>query len=206
MDWHKLDKTQSADILNHIATVSDPHLFSAQSSEASVQSLPFYNEYMVYRVTNYATLPSFSLDFLSNGEAFYLLDGSPAPINMVNRAGSLYLTTANVIDYVDFYLANIRGEDGDVYLIRDIETMPFLDSLSLDQQIDLKQKHSAPQATATGGESFTITGNLFYGGTLLNACIIVQNDGMMDIQPQAMMTQAPAPSSSKINFQGGQSS
>ena len=114
MDWNRLDRNQSAEILGHIAQAADPSLFSGNSSEASFKPLPFYQNYMVYRITNFATLPSFSLDFLSNGESFHLLDGSPEPINLVNTIGELYLNDSNVIDYIQFYLSNIRGNDGDI--------------------------------------------------------------------------------------------
>lgn len=188
MDWKILDKQQSAGILEHIANVTDPNLFSKSSSEASFKPLSFYQDYMIYRITNYATLPCFSLDFLSDGESFHLLDGSNSPINLINAKGSLYLTESNIIDYVDFYLSNINGEDGDIYLIRDIDSLPFIDSLSLDQQIDLKQKHIEPTVMIdkdTGG--FIIIADLFFGGTLLKAGIIVEMNGELEIKPQNMI-------------------
>ncbi len=191
MDWNRLDRHQSADILEHIANVSDPNLFSTVSSEAHFKPLPFYQDYMVYRITNYATLPSFSLDFLSDGESYHLLDGSVSPISIVNGKGSLYLTEANVIDYVDFYLSNINGEDGDIYMIRDLETLPFLDSLSLDQQIELKQRHQDPEvAIDKDTNNFIVLTDLFFGGTLLKSGIIVDPSGSLDIQPREMIMSA----------------
>jgi len=188
MDWTRLDRQQSQNILQQIAETADPHLFSTQSSEAQYKPLSFYDGYMVYRIINYATLPCFSLDFLSDGESFHLLDGSPTPINLVNTKGSLYLTEANVIDYVDFYLANIRGEDGDIYMIRDPENLPFIDSLSLDQQIELKNKHLDPSVMIDKDTNHLIVlADLFYGGTLLKAAIIVEGNGVLEIQPRDMI-------------------
>lgn len=191
MNWTRLDKQQSQDILQHITNAADADLFSGNSSEASFKPLSFYQDFMIYRITNYATLPSFSLDFLSDGESFLLLDGSITPINTVNNKGTLYLNETNVIDYADFYLANIRGEDGDIYMINDPENLPFLDSLSLDQQIDLKQKHVKPQVVLdkeTG--DFIVLADLFYGGTLLNAAIIVNATGTLTIKPRDMIMSA----------------
>lgn len=191
MKWNRLDRHQSADILEHIATVSDPNLFSTVSSEAHFSPLSFYQDYMVYRITNYATLPSFSLDFLSDGESYHLLDGSPTPINLVNGKGSLYLTESNVIDYVDFYMSNINGEDGDVYLIRDLESLPFLDSLSLDQQIELKQRHQDPEVMIEKDSGdFIVLADLFFGGTLLQSGVVVNASGQIDIQPRNMIMSA----------------
>ena len=197
MTWQKIDRHQSNEILNHIASVSDPHLFSAQSSEVSFMPLPFYKDYFVYRITNYATLPSFSLDFLSNGESYHLLDGAPAPINSVNKSGALHLNEGNVIAYADFYLGNIRGEDGDVYMIRDIDSLPFIDSLGTDQQIDLKNRHESPSVKWDAGHNhYVLLADLFYGGTLLKSAILIDMNGMLEIQPQEMIM------SSKIGFHG----
>jgi len=195
MDWKKLDKNQSANILRHIATVSDPYLFAENSSEASFKPLSFYQDHMVYRITNYATLPAFSLTFLSDGESFHLLDGSPSPLNIVNAKGSLYLSEANVIDYVDFYLGNIRSEDGDIYLLRDLERLPFIDSLATDQQMALKQKHEMPTVTLDNTTSqFVVIADLYYGGTLLKSAIYIDNNGQLDIQPRNMiMTSTDSP-------------
>ena len=191
MDWNRLDRQQSAEILDHIAMASDPNLFSKSSSEASFKPLPFYQDYMLYRITNYATLPCFSLDFLSDGESYHLLDGSPSPINIVNMKGALYLTESNVLDYADFYLSNIRGDDGDIYLIRDLDNLPFLDSLGNDQKMELHSRHAMPEAgkdTDTG--NLMVIADLFYGGTLLKAGIIVDNSGNIEIKPHDMIMSA----------------
>ena len=191
MDWHRLDRHQSKDILGHIAQAADPSLFSGNSSEASFRPLSFYEDYMVYRITNFATIPAFSLDFLSDGERFHMLDGSITPINIVNALGSLYLTESNVIDYVDFYLTNIHADDGDIYMIRDVDNLPFIDSLSLDQQIDLKQKNVAPEVMLDKDtDQFIVVADLFYGGTLLKAGVVVDRNGTLEIQPYNMIMSA----------------
>ena len=189
MHWNTLNKNELETILGHITQAADPSLFSLTCSEASYRPLSFYQDYMVYRVVNYATLPSFSLDFLSNGETFHLLDGTAIPIDIVNKVGGLYLTQTNVIDYVDFYMANIRGEDGDVYFIKDIDSLPFIDSLSMDQQLDLKKRHSEPVVHKTD-DGFIIDANIFYGGTLLSAHISVDKTGAIELRPGKMMMSA----------------
>lgn len=188
MDWNILDKQQSAQIMDHIAMASDPGLFSEQTSEASFMPLPFYQDYMLYRITNYTTLPSFSLEFLSDGESFHLLDGSPASINLVNSKGTLHLSESNVINYTEFYLTHIRGEDGDIYMIRNINDLPFIDSLETDQKMDLETKHTQPEVKKdTDSGNFIVLADLFYGGTLIKSGIIVDNFGKIEIQPRDMI-------------------
>jgi len=191
MDWKRLDHNQTGAVLEQIASVSDSGLFSKEHSEASFKPLNFYQEFMIYRIVNYATLPSFSMEFLSNGESFHLLDGSPHPINIANRIGGLYLTESNVIDYADFYLANIRADDGDIYMIRDVDNLAFIDSLSPDQQASLKEKHIQPSVMIDKDSSnFIILADLFYCGTLLNSAIIVTQSGELEFKPRAMIMSA----------------
>lgn len=191
MDWNRLDRQNSIAVLERITTAADPGLFSASSSEAQFRSLPFYQNFMLYRVTNYATLPCFSLDFLSDGESFHLLDGSADPIFNVNAQGSLYLNENNVVDYVAFYLGNVMAEDGDIYMIQDPDDLPFIDSLSLDQQLELKARHKDAQIAVdqTSGD-FIVLADLFYGGTLLKSAITVNTSGDIHIQPRDMLMSA----------------
>ncbi len=116
------------------------------------------------------------------------MDGSASPINQVNAKGVLYLTDANVIQYAEFYLSNIRGEDGDIYMIRDIDDLPFIDSLDIDQKIDLESRHTQPEVTKDpDNANYIVLADLFYGGTLISSAIIVDNSGNIEIQPRDMM-------------------
>jgi len=92
MDWQRLDRSKTTEILDRISQSPDGALFSLATSEAAAKPLPLYKGFMRVRLINYATLPSFSLDFLSDGSSFYLLDGSADPIEKVYRLGVLALS------------------------------------------------------------------------------------------------------------------
>ncbi|MCB1539027.1 MAG: hypothetical protein H6865_07575 [Rhodospirillales bacterium] len=188
MNWQKLDRTETAKIIQRVGQTPDGALFSSTTSEATVAELPFYRGIMLLRLTNYATLPSFSLDFLSDGTSFYLLDGSPGPIQKVAARGALNLTERNVADYVDFFFRHVTTEEGDIYLIRDPDTLPFLDSLSLDQQIQIKRRHSeVTSAYNRDDDTFSVQADLYFAGTLLKATLTVQADGGIEVSNHAML-------------------
>jgi len=189
MDWERLNRDKSADIIGKITHASDDTLFSGSSSEAVCTALPFYKSFLLYRVTNYATLPSFSLDFLGDGNTFYLLDGSPDPIFMVNSRGNLRLKYENIPDYVEFFLKYVTTEDGDIYIIKDPDNLPFLDSMSIEQQISLKQRFSPPTLDYNDQDDcFELRGDIYYGGTLLKAKITVSMDGAISFSDHAMLS------------------
>ena len=190
MEWERLNRDASKDILGKITHASDEKLFSERSSEASCAALPFYKNFLLYRVTNYATLPSFSLDFLGDGHTFYLLDGSPDPIFMVNNRGALNINEMNLLDYVDFFLRYVSTEDGDIYLIKDPDDLPFLDALSIEQQIALKQKFTPLTLDYDeNADIYALHADIYYGGTLLKATMNIATNGTIEFSNQQMLTQ-----------------
>lgn len=189
MDWERLDRTKSSHVITKITHSGDEALFSGQSSEDACTALPFYKDFLLYRVTNYATLPSFSLDFLGDGDSFYLLDGSPDAIFMVNSRGKLFLKYDNIIDYIEFFLKYVTTEDGDIYIIQDPDTLPFLDSMSIEQQITLKQRFQEPTLDYNhDNDSFEMRCDIYYGGTLLKAMITVESDGSVSFSDQMLLS------------------
>lgn len=188
MNWQKLERSETAKIIERVSQTPDGSLFSITTSEATAAHVPFYRGFMVVRLTNYATLPSFTLDFISDGTLFYLLDGSPDPLQKVAARGGLILTDRNVAEYVDFFFRHVTTEEGDIYLIRDMDSLPFLDSLSLDQQIQLKRRHTEVEVVYNrDDDSFAVSADLYFAGVLLKAILTVQPDGQIEVSNHAML-------------------
>lgn len=188
MNWQKLDRSETAKIIQRVSETPDGTLFSITTSEATAAQLPFYRGFMLVRLTNYATLPSFTLDFLSDGTTFYLLDGSPDPLQKVAARGGLVLTQQNVAAYVDFFFKHVTTEEGDIYLIRDPDDMPFMDSLSLDQQMQIKRHHTdIAVAYNRDDDTFSVTADMYFAGVLLKATLTVQPDGHIEVSNHAML-------------------
>lgn len=188
MNWQKLERSQTAKIIQRVSETPDGSLFSQNTSEATAANLSFYRGFALVRLTNYATLPSFTLDFLSDGSSFYLLDGSADPLNKVSLRGGLVLTDQNVVDYVDFFFRNVTTEEGDIYFIRNPDDLPFLDSLSPVQQ-DRIRRHYSDIKVAYDRENdvFLVRGVMYFAGVLLNATLIVQPDGGIEFSEHSML-------------------
>ncbi len=188
MNWQKLDRNETAKIIQRVSSTPDGALFSITTSEATAAHLPFYQGFMLVRLTNYATLPSFTLDFLSDGNSFYLLDGSPDPLQKIAARGALNLNERNVVEYVDFFFKHVTTEEGDIYLIRDVDDMPFMDSLSLDQQLHIRRAHSdIGVAYNRADDSFAVSADLYFAGVLLKATLMVAPDGQIEVTNHSML-------------------
>lgn len=186
--WTRLGKELSHQVLDKLSGHRDAVVFSKDVTEVSCRNLPFYTHYLLYRLINYATMPTFSMTYLSNGTEFIPLDGTANPIYTVNEKDPIRLHEMNVIPYLDFFFSNVQGSEGDIFIIKDPRRMPFIDSLSAVQQQGvissfkpLKVSHDASMGL------YKVAGTLYYGGGLISATITVTSDGKLAFQEQSLL-------------------
>ncbi|MCI5060584.1 MAG: hypothetical protein MRY79_05885, partial [Alphaproteobacteria bacterium] len=129
MRWQRLDRDNSVKVIDSVKSEANAGLFSVGTSEVERAGLPCYQGYFLYKVTNYASLPSFTFEYLGDGTFFHYLDGTEDPIHTVNDKGVLSLDKSNIMAYLDFYFSHISGEEGDIIVIHNPHDMPLLDSL-----------------------------------------------------------------------------
>ena len=190
LDWQILDKQKSGELIDQLTAHADKGLFSKETCGAQYCQLPFYRNFILYRLVNYNMLPVFTMDFLSDGTTFYRLDGSAGPIMLVNSRGAIHLNEGNVMDYLRFFFDNVSTEDGDMVLVDNPDDLPFIDSLDMQQQILLKQRHEKPEVQYNiETDSYVLHSDVFYTGSLLKADIQVDQDGTVSIQERGMIMQ-----------------
>jgi len=80
MHWQRLDRDTSVKVIDSVKSDANEGLFSVGTSEVQRARVSFYKEYFIYKVTNYASLPSFTFEYLSDGTFFHYLDGTESPI------------------------------------------------------------------------------------------------------------------------------
>jgi hypothetical protein len=186
--WTRLNREQAHAVLAKLSGNRDAVVFSKESTEVAWRSLPFYTNYRLYRLINFATMPTFSMMYLSNGEEFLTIDGTANPIYTANEKDPVRLNEMNVIPYLDFFFSNVQGSEGDVFLIKDPRKLPFMDTLTDSQQRSvmssfrpLKVEHNTVQ------HSYRVGGTLYYGGGLISSTIVVTSDGKLAFHDQSML-------------------
>jgi len=66
--------------------------------------------------------------------------------------------------------------------------MPFMDSLSMDQQLQIKRHHSdISVAYNRDDDSFLVSADMYFAGVLLKATLSVQPDGHIEVSNHAML-------------------
>jgi len=188
MQWQRLDRDNSVKVIDSVKSAENAGMFSVATSEVKRARLPFFTDYYLYKVTNFASLPSFSFQYLSDGTFFHYLDGTEAPIYTVNDKGSISLSAANVLMYLEFFFEQAGDEDGDIMLINNPHDMPLLDSLDMDvYQAVFSQHKAAAVEYDEQTEKYLVTADLYKDTQLIRAKIEISRRGRVKITNQEMI-------------------
>lgn len=188
MQWYQLEKDKSTAIVERLKDEGMPGLFTPRVGDMRCAKLPFYNDWLVYRLTNYATLPAFSIDFLGNGTDFLYLDGTPKPFSTVAARGALVLNPYTVLDYLSFYYQYVGEEDEEVVVIRGEEDIPGLQGarvLPRPALVEALEGISVKPSAAPAG--FQVTVPLYLGGALLFAGVFLHANGAPEIVSRRLL-------------------
>lgn len=177
--------------------MNDHIMFSLATSEAKCAKLPFYKNLLVYRLTNYSSLPSFSFDYLGDGKEFRFLDGSPDAIYAANDAGYLVLNEMTALDYITFFFDHVTGPDGDIAVIDNPQDHPVLDALDIHQRADIQTHHVPPDIAPDGQGGFIVKVSLFYLGILVRGTVTVDRAGRVDVVETRMLLSTAKPISAE---------
>lgn len=188
MQWYQLEKDKAAAIVEKLKDEGMPGLFTPRVGDMRCAKLPFYNDWLVYRLTNYATLPAFSIDFLGNGTDFFYLDGTPKPFSFVAARGALVLNPYTVLDYLSFYYSYVGEGDEEVVVIRGEEDIPGLQGAkALPRPALVEALESISVKASANPEGFHVTVPLYFGGALVFSGIFLHADGTPEIVSRRML-------------------
>ncbi len=189
MNWNRLDREQTIRMIARVKSTAESLLFSPATSEAKFLPLPFYERFAIYRLTNFSSLPTFSMDFLSDGEIFHYMDGSDAHIMQVNAQFGLNLTRQTVLPYIHFYYAFVRMAEGEMIILKSAEEAAIIDLYDEErrEEFDVIPHPCDIQETRESGQ-FNVTAPVLYDGSPVEALITVTPDGRVTTQPRRMLT------------------
>ncbi len=186
--WIRMNREQAGRVLNQLSSRDDALVFSRDATEVAWRSLAFFSNYRLCRLTNYATMPTFTMTYLTDGTEYIALDGTANPIYTADEKDPLLLTEENVLPYIEFFFSHVQGSEGEVFLIRDPGKMPFLDSFTDAQQQGVMQNFKPVGVTFDAHRgAYRIEATLHYGGVLMSAAIIVMKDGKISFEDQHLL-------------------
>jgi hypothetical protein len=188
MHWQRLDRDSSIKVIDSVKSAADTGLFNIGSSEVTRAYLPFYKDIFLFKVTNYASVPSFSFQYLGDGTFFHYMDGTAEPIHAANDKGKLDLTETNLMDYLAFYYEHVEEADSDeITIIKDPHDMPLLDSLEPMAYASVMRNHKPAAIITNNDGGYTVETEIYTESQLLRATIEVTKKGRVKMLDQKMI-------------------
>ncbi|HNQ91627.1 MAG TPA: hypothetical protein PKI93_01710 [Alphaproteobacteria bacterium] len=180
-------------MITRVKSAGESILFSPATSEAKVLRLPFYDSFSLYRLTNFSSLPTFSMDFLSDGETYYYMDGSDAPILRINQLAGFKLTEETVLAYLNFYFCFVRLPEGEIIILKSPEEAAIIDLYDDERREEfgaIPTPCKIEEAKETGLINVTVP--ILYDSSPMEALISVTREGKVTTQPKRMLTMGRA--------------
>ncbi len=193
MNWQRLDRESSLKTIDSVKSAADAGLFSPATCEVQRARLTFYDGIELYKITNFASLPSFTFEYLGSGNFFHYLDGTEQPIYAVNDKGALSLNDRSVVDYLAFFFAHVTIDDDEMFLVKHPSDMPMLESLNDDGIDAVTRNHTPPHVQYDAGfDKFTVEADLYAEGLLMRATVEVTAAGRVELKDRKMIVNAVA--------------
>lgn len=189
MIWHRLDRDQTIDMIGRVKSAAEAMLFTPVTSEAKCTRLPFFNSFLLYRLTNFSSLPTFSMDFISNGESFHYMDGADTAIRHMVESGELVLNAETILPYLNFYYCYVRLPEGEIILLKNAAEAPHIDLYDEERREDLDvvpEGVQIEQDPTTG--DFLVLAPALYDSSPMEVLITVSADGQVTTSPKRMLT------------------
>ncbi len=188
MQWQRLDRDTTLKTIQSVRSLTDAGLFSPVTSEVKKAMLSFYNGVELFKLTNFASLPSFTFEYLGDGLRYHYLDGTAEPIYTVNDKGHLLLNERSVVDYLDFFMSHVINDEDETVFINNPYDMPLLQSLEPSSIDALLRNHKMPSVSYDAGfDKHTVEADIYTEGHIMRAKIEVNATGRVTILDREMV-------------------
>jgi len=193
-EWKTLEPAKAKEIIAAVKSSAEAGLFSEDSSECRTAALSFYRNNQIYRLTNYQTLPPFSLDYIGDGLRFHYLDGSAQTIYTINDTGALNLNHDNILDYIRFYFQYVQAEDSEIRALLTPHDHQGLNSMNKEHFEEFGRHFRAPNIDYDHEQHlYVVKLTLDNEGALVYGTINVTPAGRLTIADQHLLMQEALP-------------
>ncbi|MGH6810787.1 MAG: hypothetical protein ACREDM_00075 [Methylocella sp.] len=160
--------------------------------EASTLRTPFYHNGELVKINDGAG--SMFMVAAGPGELsardYYPLNGSGSDIHAANKAAKLVITQDNAGDYLRYFTAFLRNDEGEPFAI--IESLNSFGLVNKDRQNQQKPEDMrlVCEGANVEGDAFAFRGYMAYEGQLFGVSVLVHTNGyveMLDDDPMGFI-------------------
>lgn len=181
--WTQLSDKDALEFLNAVREEDFRVFFEPSICEVFKHPLPFFHGYDLIRISNKYSPPFVLLDYISNGENHYYLDGSDAALQTICAQGSLSLDEENVLLYIDLYLSYVYERGNSLVYIDDPQRTGIRGSDAFAVHFQAIQQHQDAQVKWDAKtKNFEIQTPLLYQEKSTQSLVLVNKKGKIAIK------------------------
>jgi hypothetical protein len=196
MNWTPLDPDKAEAFLDAVRNKTENALFLPALCTVHTRPLPFYDGYSLYRIVNRHMLPLLVLDYFSNGENHYYMDGSESAFENLNSRDAISLGEDNVLGYLDLYISYVYERGNSLGFIRDPRHTVKKGAAAMESHFSAITLHSKSAVSFDSANGrYTVKTPLIYQDKTVDSLIEIEKNGAIHIlEPlQVSFLQAPRP-------------
>lgn len=193
-EWRELNAEDAAVFLEAVREQEYSLLFEPSLCEVFALPLPFYDGYELIRISNRYSPPFILMDFISNGDNHYYLDGTDHALQTLSKIGATRLSEDNVLLYIDLYFSYVYERGNSIVFIRDPQNTNYKGSEGMGVHFKALQQHPTVNvAWSDADNAFIIRTPILYQEKTHDAVIHVDKAGIIDVKTPLKVTFLDAP-------------
>ncbi len=184
----------AAALLDKLNKKLDGSSFDSSNSRIISHSLPFYNGHALYEVSDLHSNPARIISFIykESGEStdIYILDGTNAPIYLLNKKVPLFLNQENITSYVRFFFFYVRGRFGRFNIIENVDDINWKEEPAPSGRKALSKMINPLELKNEEEDNiYYLSSSIIFKDSLFESDISVTEDGTVSLTNQEMLVE-----------------
>jgi hypothetical protein len=156
------------------------------------RTLSFYPDHWFYDVADHQTMPPRRRFLIVKDQSIIVLDGKAETILSLNSAVPPILNDQNIHDYIQFYLAFVRGIYGRMILIESLDDIPWRDEPSPAARKAIGKMVHAMEPTRSITGAYHTKAQMIFNDGLYEVDLHVSKGGVIEFKdPQMLVEDMP---------------
>ena len=187
-----IEDGQAVPLIEKLNEKLDGSAFDAHKVRVISHSLPFYNGYFLYEVSDFESEPTRVISFIAKeGEPdLFVLDGTNEPLYALNKAVPIFLNTEVAPIYARFFFYYVRGRFGRFNIIDNVDEINWREEPSPAGRKALS-KMINPMVLDNEDKAGTyhLRASIIFKDSLFASDVSVEENGTVSLNNQEMLVE-----------------
>jgi len=191
-EWEKIEHKDAADVMEDVNPYIHPIPFSLEMTRLSVSRLSFYEDYKLYKMTNFEARHGVTKYTLRKPGHAVVINWTAEPIYKINKIAPVQINENNVVDYIKFFFTYVRDRERNLQVIEKIEDLKLNGKQSAQLHFNVMSKIGPVSLESVdSNEGFDLLGYLLSCNTLVKSRIRVKKTGTIILSDEEKIMNIP---------------